>query len=191
MEPIVDLLRRDHHEIEALLRVLEHECELFRRAERPDYGLLSELIDYFRSFLDQYHHPKQDRLFNLIRIRDAKCDRIIDEIQDERAAALSSLERLGDALRDILNEQRVPRQAFDDPARGFIQHERRQIEIEEKLFVAASAVLATIDWADLYAEPSDQRGSLLARGLEDKLHARYRAIIREARADQGAPKPNA
>jgi hemerythrin-like domain-containing protein len=189
MEPIIDVLRRDHREIEALLRILERECERFHLAERPDYELLRQIIDYFGSFLNEYHHPRQDRLLNLIRMRGAGCDEIIDKIFDARATAASSLQVLGDALRYILDDQRVLRQTFDDAARGFIQHERQQIEIEERLFVAASSVLASFDWADLYGELSDQRKTQHDRDLEDKLHARYRSIMRESRAYHGIPKP--
>jgi hypothetical protein len=61
----MDTVRRDQHEIEALLRVLEWERDLFRRA------------------------------------------------------AATSLQTFDDAFRDILNEQRVSRETFDDVARGF------------------------------------------------------------------------
>jgi hemerythrin-like domain-containing protein len=81
MDSIVASLRRDHDEIEALLRILEWECDLFQRAERPDCELLSEIVDYFRSFLDQCYHPKEDLIFKL-RMRTAACDGIIDDIAD-------------------------------------------------------------------------------------------------------------
>ena len=60
----MDTVRRDQHEIEALLRVLEWEHDLFR------------------------------------------------------GAAATSLQSFDDAFRDILNEQRVLRETFDDVARG-------------------------------------------------------------------------
>jgi hemerythrin-like domain-containing protein len=185
MQAIIESLRRDHHDMEGLLRVLEWECDLFRQAERPDYELLSEIIDYFQSFLNQYHHPKEDLIFNLVRLRNPICDRIIDDIADERAAAALSLQDLGDALRDILNEQRILREAFNDAARRFIQHERRQIEIEEQqLFPTASPVLAPADWADLHTKLRDQRTALRIHGLEERLRAQRRWIMREAQADQ-------
>ena len=65
MDTVIDSFRRDQHEIEALLRVLEWEHDLFRRA------------------------------------------------------AATSLQTFDDAFRDILNEQRVLRETFDDVARGF------------------------------------------------------------------------
>lgn len=183
MNVVIDSFRRDHRETEALLRALEGECDLFRRAERPDYELISELIEHFRSFLYQYSHPKEDILFNLTRTRTGTCDSMIDRIADERAAVISSLEALRDALGQILNEQRVLRQSFDEAARGFIQHERRQIEIEEQqLFPALLSALGPAEWADLGASLKDQ--SALPRGLEQRLHARRLYLSREAQVDQ-------
>lgn len=185
MRTIIELLRRDHHNIEQLLRVLEQECDVFRRAKRPDYELLTEIIDYFGSFLDQYYHPKEDLLFNRERVANAACARIIDDIAAERGKAASSLQALSEALREILNEQRVLRQTFDDAARSFIRHQRRQIEIEgQRLFPIAQSALAPADWADLHAKLRDESMMLRTRRLKERLRDRRRWIIREELADQ-------
>jgi hemerythrin-like domain-containing protein len=186
MRAIIQSLRRDHSEIEQVLRVLEQECDRFRRAERPDYDLLREVIDYFQSFLDEYHHPKEDLMLNLLaRSRSVTCARILDDIAGERATVASSLQQLAGALGDILNEQRVLRQTFDDAACRFIQHERRQIEIEEgQIFPEALAVLTPADWADIHARLRDQKASPRAHQLEDQLRAQRGWIVREALANR-------
>jgi len=185
MNVVIESFRRDHREAEALLRALEGECDLFRQAERPDYELIGEIIAHFRSFLDEYYHPKEEMLFNLTRTQTGLCDSMIDRIADERAASASSLEALRDALGEILNEQRVLRQTFDDAARGFIQHERRRIEIEEqRLFPELLSVLGPAAWAELAAGLRDQRELPRRRGLEERLRARSLWISREALADQ-------
>lgn len=185
MNAVIESFRRDHRKINALLRVLERECDLFRRAERPDYELLSEIIYYFRSSLDQYYYPKEDLLFNLTRVRTSQCDSIIDNIADERAVAASSLQLLGDALRDILNEQRILRQTFDDAARAFIQHERRQIEIAERqLFPAVLSILAPTDWADLHSKLSGKKEPLHSRSLEERLRESMGSTRQEAETQE-------
>ena len=94
------------------------------------------------------------------------------------------------AFRDILNDQQVLRQAFDDAARDFIQHERRQIEIEERqLFPAILSILAPADWAALRTQLRDQKELPRTRGLEERLQARRRWISREPLADQSARSP--
>ncbi len=185
MDAIVSSFQRDHREIEALLSILERECDIFRRAGHPDYELIGDIIDYFRSFLDQYYHPKENVVFKLTRMRNDKCGDIVCNIANERAAAATSLQALDDCLRDILKDQRVLRETFDDAARDFIRHERRQIRIEEEqLFPAVLLILTPADWAAIDADLRDQRQPLLKRGLEERLRARHRWISREALVDQ-------
>jgi len=146
MDAIVESFRRDHREIEALLSILERECDIFRKAGRPDYELMGEITGHFWSFLDEYYHPKENVVLNLPRIRNGLCGDIVCNIAKERAPAATSLQTLDDCLRDILDDQRVLRQAFDDGARDFIQHQRRQIRIEEQqLFPALLSILTPAD----------------------------------------------
>jgi branched-chain amino acid transport system ATP-binding protein len=144
------------------------------------------VIDYFQSFLDQYHHPKEDFMLNLLaRTRSVTCARILDDIAGERATVASSLQQLAGVFGDILNEQRVLRQVFDDAACRFIQHERRQIEIEEgQLFPEALAVLTPAGWADIHARLREEKASPRAHQLEEHLRAQRGSIVREALANR-------
>lgn len=185
MDRIIDSFRRDHREIETLLRVLEQECGVFHRAEQPDYELLGETIAYFHSFLEHCHHPKEDLVANLVRMRSCLCDDMIDNTIDERGAAAGSLQLLENCLKGILNDEQVLRQSFDDAARDFIRHERRQIEIEEReLFPTILSILAPADWATLDMQLRTLSGSPDFHGREERLHARSRWISREALVDQ-------
>ncbi len=118
-------------------------------------------------------------------MRTTQCDSIIDNIADERAVAASSLQVLSDTLRDILNEQRVLRQAFNDAARAFIQHERRQIEIEERqLFPAVLSILAPADWADLRTKLSNKKEPLRSPGLEERLRESTKSKTQETETQE-------
>jgi hemerythrin-like domain-containing protein len=88
MRAIVQSLRRDQRDIEQLLNILEQECDLFRRAERPDYGILVEIIDYFQSYLGRYYHSKEDLMFSAAKRRDATSARIVGDIVAERTSSL-------------------------------------------------------------------------------------------------------
>lgn len=189
MRKMIGSLRRDHRDIEEILRVLEQECDVFGRPERPDYELVGEVIDYLGSFLEGYYHPKEDLLFNGVKKSNAPCAKIIADISAERAGAASSLQALGEALRQILNEQRVPRQAFEDSARTFILHQRRQIEMEEqKLFPIAESALVAAEWEDPDATLKDETMSLRTRLLKERLRDKHRWIVREELADQAERK---
>ena len=189
MRKMVQSLRRDRRDVEQILRVLEQECDVFCRAERPDYELVGEIIEYLGSFLDQYHYPKEDLLFKIARKLNATCARVIDGIAAERAGAISSLQALGETLREILNEQRVQRQTFEDAARAFILHERRQIEMEERsLFPIAQSAFVPAKRVVLHAKLRDENMSLRTRQLKGRLRDKRRWIIREEVANQADRK---
>jgi hemerythrin-like domain-containing protein len=134
--------------------------------------------------LGKYHHSKEDGLLDLVRTRNVQCARIVEKIADERAAAMSGLQVLGEALSDILNEQRVLRRTLDTAARSFIQHERRQIEFEElRLFPVASAALTPKDLKGLRARLKKDHISSYMRQLIARLRSQRRWIVREAMAD--------
>ena len=116
MSPIIRSLHRDYRDVERLLRVLEHECDAFYHAERPDYQLLGELIEHLDVFSHRYLLPRQDLSFKRVSRSDAGCAKIIDDIVNSRTKASASLKVLSRALLDILNEQCVSRPTFDDVA---------------------------------------------------------------------------
>lgn len=117
MSTIIQLLHRDQRDVERLLGVLEHECDAFYRAERLDYQLLGELIEHLDVFLQRYLLLRQDLIFKRVRRSDGTCAKIVEEIVDNGTKASANLKALSNTLRDVLNEQCVSRQIFDDVAR--------------------------------------------------------------------------
>jgi len=137
------------------------------------------------SFLHRYLLPRQDLLFKRVRRSDATCAKIVDKIVDKRTKTSASLKALSNALRDILNEQCVSRQTFDDVARTFIRQARDQVELEEqRLFPIARTVLSTEDWADLHLKLRDETLSLRNRNLKGRLRDDFRRIVREGAEDR-------
>ena len=128
-------------------------------------------------------------MFKIARKLSATCARVIDGIAAERAGAISSLQALGETLREILNEQRVQRQTFEDAARAFILHERRQIEMEERsLSPIAQSAFVPAKRVVLHAKLRDENMSLRTRQLKGRLRDKRRWIIREEVANQADRK---
>jgi hypothetical protein len=68
MAYVIEILRQEHRNIEKLLRVLEQELNVFSRGERPDYEVVLAAIDYFKAYPDACHHPKEDMIFERLRV---------------------------------------------------------------------------------------------------------------------------
>jgi hemerythrin-like domain-containing protein len=59
MATIIDVLRREHRNIENLLVILERELSVFDRGERPSYEVIQAVISYFEVYPDTYHHRQR------------------------------------------------------------------------------------------------------------------------------------
>jgi hypothetical protein len=61
MVEIIEILLREHQDIENLLRVMEQELSIFDRGERPDYEVLGiatwRLADIALTLADRYGPP--------------------------------------------------------------------------------------------------------------------------------------
>ena len=51
MTEIIEILCREHRNMEKVLRVLERELGVFQRGDRPDYDVLLGIIDYPSRFM--------------------------------------------------------------------------------------------------------------------------------------------
>ena len=72
MTRIIESLREEHRNIEELLLVLEQELGVFDRNERPDYEIIKAVIGYFQDYPDCCHHPKEDMIFEKLKVRDRR-----------------------------------------------------------------------------------------------------------------------
>jgi hemerythrin-like domain-containing protein len=149
----IDMLRREHANAATLLRTLEWQVAAFRNDSLPDYEVIRATLDYFGSFPDICHHPKEDLIFARLRQRDPAA---AERIGDLRKAHEQLAVRLRDAaagMRAVLDEVEVSRDAVVRWATDFIDQQRQHINMEESAFFPeAERILTAKDWSDLTAQ---------------------------------------
>ncbi len=171
MKQIIDILRDEHRNIEKLL-VLDRELSVFNRAERPDYHVVQSVIEYFQDYPDSCHHPKEDMIFEKLKVRDPVTAASIGDLEAEHGKGSKRLARVARTVEGVLADREILRDTVDAIIRGFIDQERRHMAMEEReLFPAAMRVLLPQDWAEI-------RTKLAARKepLDGALEAKYRAL---------------
>lgn len=170
MPALIDSLRRDHADMELLLRVLQQEMAVFDHTDRPDFEIIEGVVDYFRSYPVQCHHPKEDLLLAKLRARSPERAAIFIDIDAERGHAARRLERFARLVERIVDDQEIARGILDEAVREFIEHERQHMEREEReLLPSALASFRGEDWADLDARLADTRKPLFDREVEARL----------------------
>jgi hemerythrin-like domain-containing protein len=191
MTRLIDVLREEHRNIEKLLGVLEQELVVFDRRERPDYETLQAVVDYFAEYPARCHHPKEDMIVDVLKMRDPAAARAVGDIESDHRQEDERLRRLAHTIENVRTGGELPRQAVDDVVRDFIAHERRHIEAEERaLFPAAIKVLRPADWARIDARMSDARDPLFNTTVEQKFRALAERILQweqENEADRQSP----
>jgi hemerythrin-like domain-containing protein len=179
MPKIIDILLEEHRNIEKLLLVLEQELDVFNHSEPPDYEILQAIIDYFRDYPERYHHPKEDIVFEKLKLRDPAAVARIGDVEAEHQMETNRLQRFAQAVGDILAEREYPRQSFHNVVHEFIEHQRQHMEKEERLlFPAAVKALQPDDWAEIDARVSDRQDPLFDSVTERKFDALRQTILR-------------
>jgi hemerythrin-like domain-containing protein len=178
MSNIIQILLEEHRNIDKLLLVLEHELEVFDRSEEPDYEILQAVIQYFQDYPESCHHPKEDMVFEKLKVRDpAAADRIGD-VEAEHQVETMRLRRLVEAVEEILAGREFLRQTFHDVVHDFIEHQRQHMDKEERLlFPAAVKGLRPDDWAEIDARLNDRKDPLFNGVIATKFQALQRMIL--------------
>jgi hemerythrin-like domain-containing protein len=169
MPEIVELLRKEHRDIRQLLDVLEDELTVFNRQQRPDYEVIQAIISYFQDYPDCCHHPKEDMLFDKLKVRDPAAAERVGHIEAEHRHERERLDRVAQIVRNILLDHDILRQTFDEAVRDFIDQQRVHLAMEERvLFPAVVGALRPEDWAWVEAQWSEKKDSLFNVAMEER-----------------------
>jgi hemerythrin-like domain-containing protein len=179
MSNIIQILLEEHRNIDKLLLVLEHELEVFDRSEEPDYEILQAVIQYFQDYPESCHHPKEDMVFEKLKVRDPAAANRIGDVEAEHQVETMRLCRLVEAVEEILAGREFLRQTFHDVVHDFIEHQRQHMDKEERLlFPAAVKSLRPDDWAEIDSRLNDRKDPLFNGVIETKFQALQRTILR-------------
>jgi hemerythrin-like domain-containing protein len=179
MIEIIEILRQEHRNIEKLLGVLERELNVFGRGDRPDYEIVLAVVDYFKGYPDSCHHPKEDIIVEKFKARDALAASTIGDLAAEHREGARRLQRVAQAVEDVLSDQGLLRQTVNDIVRDFVNHERRHMAMEERVvFPAVIKALRSEDWADIALQLADRYGPPSESNFEEKFAALWRDIVR-------------
>jgi hemerythrin-like domain-containing protein len=178
MVEIIDILRKEHCNIEKLLRVMERELSVFDRGERPDYEVFGAVIEFFKKYPDSCHHPKEDIIYEKFNARAPGRAASIADLQAEHREGAVRLRRVAQAIDSVLNDQELLRESVDSIVREFIDNERKHIALEDEvIFPAIVDTLQPADWADIALTLADRYGPPSQADFEEQFSTLRRDIL--------------
>jgi hemerythrin-like domain-containing protein len=185
---IIELLSREHRNIEKLLDVLEHELEVFNRGDRPDYEVIRAILSYFEVHLEVFHHPQEDLVFARLKMRDPVAAAKVGDLAGEHKKGSERLCQVAKMVDAVLADREMFRQTVDTIVRDFIEHERRHILMEDRYFFpAALNALETQDWSDIASSLTSRKDPLFSDITEERFDLVRQHILRleqEAEAER-------
>jgi hemerythrin-like domain-containing protein len=185
MSTIIEILLEEHRNIKKLLHVLEQELAVFDHSDQPDYEILRAITDYFQDYPEGYHHPKEDMVFEKLKMRDPAIAKSIGDVEAEHEVEAKRSRQFAEAVEDILAGREFLRKTFHDAVFGFIEHQRQHMDKEERLlFPAAIKALRPEDWVEIDARLGDRKDSSFDGVVEKKFHALQKTILQWERESQ-------
>jgi len=169
MSEALQRLQKEHADFSRLLDLLDRELAVFAKGERPDYDLVGAVIDYCLEYPDAVHHPKEDLIYRILKSRDAELARIVGDLEDEHGKIAAMTRELAEAMRQVLAEELVDRQAVHDLTRSFVRRYRHHIALEEeRVFPAAAQALSAEDWAAIDARLEHRDDPLFGNAVVER-----------------------
>lgn len=178
MTDVVRVLRREHANMLVLLGTLEAQLAGLERGDAPDYDVIRAVINYFLSFPDIYHHPKENMIFARLMERDARAASAIGDLRIEHERLAARSRSFADGLEAVQAETTFARQSFLGWGRSFVSLQREHIAMEETCFLpTALRVLTAADWQELQAAMTDHDDPLVGEAVGAHFDAMQRAIL--------------
>jgi hemerythrin-like domain-containing protein len=174
---ILDAIHEDHANMVKMLNALERQLAVFDAGETPDYDIVRGVVDYCLDYPDLYHHPKEDLVFERLKVRDPAAAAEIGDLPGQHAELAVRTRRLQEAVAAVLGDLEVPRGRLDETLREFLDAYRQHMNEEERAFLpAARRVLSAEDLAEiqdrldhpadpLFGAPSEERFAALRQDI--------------------------
>ena len=145
---IMVTLNSEHRYISSLLEALAEQADNLLPGRKPDYALMHDIVRYMASFPDEYHHPREDLVFDRLVARDPEARPIVEELlEGHREINRRSRELLGHLERITRDGHAADNRKIKYLCDRYIGHYWEHINTEEgKVFPRATAKLRPDDW---------------------------------------------
>ncbi|MDT7527769.1 hemerythrin domain-containing protein [Sphingopyxis sp. SE2] len=175
---ILGVFLSEHEHVRLMLGVFEEELAEFGDARNADYEVLGGCIAYCRDFLDQWHHPREDRLLELISRRDYGVGSSLQALSNQHQDLGRRTAELTHIFHDICNCGGVYlREDLVETGRRLSSSYRQHLDWEERfLFPAATTVLTDEDWQELASRTSGEADPLSAEPVDRQYRMLFAAL---------------
>ncbi len=188
MVQAIAIIQNEHRGLAAVLSCLSSVVrDIEDRSLEPDFELFHAIVDYIESFLDRFHHPKEDDfLFDRLRRRHPEAADLLEELEDEHRCGEVLTGELKAALEAYENEGEAAFQPFREAVETYHAFERSHMGKEERdVLPLARRYLAAEDWREIDEAFTANDDPLFGDSPTDRYRKLFSAIASRAPAPYG------
>ncbi len=167
MTTIMQALRLEHANMARLLDMLEGQL-----AEGPDadFDLIRSVADYFLTYPDQFHHPKEDLVYHALLEAEPESGASLDDLESEHVELAERTKEFAFAVERVLSGEAEPGPWLAEVGGIFIGYYRQHMAKEDAgFFPEAERVLDPATFAELEAKVVNGADPLFDLRAADRL----------------------
>jgi len=178
MASIIDSLRSDHSRMTKLLDALERQIGAFDEGGTLDFEIADGVLHYCLTYPDRHHHPREDLVFDQLKIRAPGEAATIGDLTQEHEKLADLTRRFGETLSAVEQDIPMERHEFIDVANAFLKGYRHHIMMEEKhFFPMAQRYLTPEDWRAVTEQVQPASDPLFDSREDDRFNALFEDIV--------------
>lgn len=161
-----------------LLKVLEWQMWLLQTGQRADYDLVEDALHYMIHYADEYHHVREDAVFDAVAARDPAYRDTADRLRQDHLRLAEKSLTLYRIVQQIARDGVTPRERLTTAAADYLTAQRNHMRHEEHtLFVRAEQVLSDEDRAAIDAALRERDDPLFGPAVAERYRQRYAQLV--------------
>lgn len=98
----LEIIQAEHRSMWQILNVLEECAHVARQGDTPERGLVDLVLEYLETYIDEVHHPKEDKyLFSALIARSENARDLVEDLQGQHG---QEAERLARVRAELVNK---------------------------------------------------------------------------------------
>ncbi len=177
MRSAIAIIRGEHRGFATALHALQRYLKpVLEHRFRPNQELFATVLSYVDTFMDRFHHPKEDEhLFRALRGRTDRADGVLLELQHDHAIGPAMLREIHEALARTRGGSEAEVETFAQLLQRYVSVQEAHMRKEEGVVMAiARETLTDTDWETIDAAFRDHRDPLFGTGPDGRMGYLFR-----------------
>jgi len=180
MTQLMNELHQDHQQISILLTILKNKLATLEGGARPNFALMSEVVDYLSDYAGSSHHEREDLLYRyLVEHYPANADIVSQQLQEHQELARLTLD-MGRATHAAMLDAPVSLVDFGRLLKRFVDKQQLHLSLEEsKVFPVVQRCFSRNDWQLVAAQLASLNGGQAKSTQQQRYRELTHALIED------------